>query len=85
MPVYHLLKIRHTAVGHFDGIPVEYFPEGVILGKGSFHYFKEISSHSGFAIEGPGWVKPDDISFSISISFIVVGWFWLKFNFISIS
>ena len=57
MPVYHLLKIRHTAVGHFDGIPVEYFPEGVILGKGSFHYFKEISSHSGFAIEGPGWVN----------------------------
>ena len=63
MPVYHLLKIRHTAIGHFDGIPVEYFPEGVILGKGSFHYFKEISSNSGFAIEGPGWVKPDDISF----------------------
>ena len=67
--IYHLAEIRHAAVRHFDSVPIENFPQGVIWGEGGFHYFKEISSNSGFTVEGPRWVKPDDIFISISFSF----------------
>ena len=90
MSVYHLAEIRHAAVIHFDGVPIENFPEGVILGEGGFHYFKEISSNSGFTVEGPRRVKPDDIFVSVSFSFVsviiaAIVWFRFKFHFKRIS
>ena len=89
MSVYYLAEIRHAAIGHFDGVPIENFPEGVIWGEGGFHYIKEISSNSGFTIEGPRWVKPDHIFISVSFPFarivVAVGWFRFKFHFKRIS
>ena len=36
MSVYYLAEIRHAAIGHFDGIPIENFSEGVIWGEEGF-------------------------------------------------
>ena len=72
MAVNNLTKVWHAAIGYLNSIPVENLAEGVILGEGGFHYLKKDGSNSGFAIEGPWWVKPDYITFSISFTVSVV-------------
>ena len=67
MLVNIVFQVGHASVTNFDCVLVQYFTEGVILGKILSYNRKEFLSNLSFQSSRPGWVPPRNSPASVPL------------------
>ena len=77
------LDVWKTAITYFHCVPVAKLVKGMVLVKSGFHNLQIFLPNVCFDITAPGWIEPDDFSFSSSFlrRFMMLVWsLWVEFQ-----